>query len=167
MIVGGTRFPHKIIHKGIWKSPDNETINQIDHILIDARHSSDLIDVRSYRGPNIDSDHFLVMAKIRGRISNLKKDKHMKQDRINVDNLRIETVAREYMRQTDEEMESLEVGENVEELWIKSAPVGNKSGGRLRLRWRDSVNEDARKIGAVNLAMNRNDWLNRLGKVKA
>ncbi|XP_072380557.1 uncharacterized protein [Diabrotica undecimpunctata] len=110
MIVEGTRFLHKIIHKGTWKSPNNKTINQIDHILIDARHPSDLMDVRSYRGPNIDSDHFLVMAKIRERMSNLKKDKHnMKQDRINVDNLK----------------------DNVEELWIKCRNIITENASEI------------------------------------
>jgi hypothetical protein len=46
---------------------------QIDHILIDARHCSELMDVRSYRGANIDSDHYLIISKIRSRISNARK----------------------------------------------------------------------------------------------
>ena len=44
-------------------------MNQIDHILIQKKHSSDLKDVRCKRGVNIDSDHYLVMAKILARIS--------------------------------------------------------------------------------------------------
>jgi hypothetical protein len=37
LVIGGTHFPHKKIHKGTWKSPDNLTINHIDHVLVDAR----------------------------------------------------------------------------------------------------------------------------------
>lgn len=54
--VGSVRFPHKTIHKGTWISPDGRTTNQIDHILINSRHLRALIDVRSMRGANTDSD---------------------------------------------------------------------------------------------------------------
>jgi hypothetical protein len=61
LLVGSTMFQHKDMHKRTWKSPDGEVINQIYHILIDARHCSDLMEVWSYRGTNIDSDHYLII----------------------------------------------------------------------------------------------------------
>lgn len=76
MVIKSTYFPHKNIHKGTWMSPDKTTVNQIDHVVIDGRHSSNILDVRSY-SPNIDSDHFLVKSKLGARISqklnNIKK----------------------------------------------------------------------------------------------
>jgi endonuclease/exonuclease/phosphatase family metal-dependent hydrolase len=44
------------------------TFNQIDHFLIDGRHFSDVIDIMARRGSNIDSDHMLVVIKLRARI---------------------------------------------------------------------------------------------------
>ncbi|XP_058816345.1 craniofacial development protein 2-like [Topomyia yanbarensis] len=55
-------FQHNIPCKHIWRSPQ-QTESQIHHVLIDGRHFSDIIDVRTYRGANIDSDH-LVRVKL-------------------------------------------------------------------------------------------------------
>ena len=46
MIIGGTIFTHKNIYKVTRRSPDGGTMNKIDHILIQKKHSSDLKDVR-------------------------------------------------------------------------------------------------------------------------
>lgn len=88
--------PYKMIHKGKWKSTDNVTVSKVDYILMDPRQSSDLKDVKRYSGHNVDSDYLLVMAEIRGSVSNLKKDKSLKQQRTNVENLHIDTMMREY-----------------------------------------------------------------------
>jgi len=37
-------FPHRNFHKYTWNSPDGKTSNQIDHILIDRRWHSSLLD---------------------------------------------------------------------------------------------------------------------------
>ncbi|TBU10895.1 hypothetical protein CWI38_1488p0010, partial [Hamiltosporidium tvaerminnensis] len=34
----------------------------IDHVLIDLRHGSDILDVRTYRGADVDSDNYLVVS---------------------------------------------------------------------------------------------------------
>jgi hypothetical protein len=37
LIVESSLFPHRNVHKFTWISPDGNTHNQIDHILIDRR----------------------------------------------------------------------------------------------------------------------------------
>src|SRR5215469_10555889 len=69
LVVKSTMFPHRNIHKYTWTSPDGKTHNQIDHILIDRRRQSSILDVRSFRGAECDSDHYLVVAKLRERLA--------------------------------------------------------------------------------------------------
>ena len=70
-------IPHRNIHKYTWTCPDGKTHNHTDHILIDRRcHSSILystLEVRSFRGAECDTDHCLVVAKVRGRLAVSKK----------------------------------------------------------------------------------------------
>jgi hypothetical protein len=45
LIVKSTMFPHCNIHKFTWTSPDGKTCSQIDHILIDRRRHSSVLDI--------------------------------------------------------------------------------------------------------------------------
>jgi hypothetical protein len=38
---------------------------ECDHILIDRRWHSSILDVQSFRGADCDTDHYLVVAKVR------------------------------------------------------------------------------------------------------
>ena len=67
LVVKNTMFPHRNIYKYTWTSPDGKTHNQIDHVLIDRCHSS-VLDVRNFRGADCDTDHYLVIAKVRERL---------------------------------------------------------------------------------------------------
>ncbi|XP_049301896.1 craniofacial development protein 2-like [Bactrocera dorsalis] len=47
MVICSTRFQHKKILQATWLSPDRKTTNQIDHVVIDGRHVSSVLDVRA------------------------------------------------------------------------------------------------------------------------
>ncbi|CAH8546600.1 unnamed protein product [Schistosoma margrebowiei] len=76
IIIGGTIFPHKRIHKTTWTSPNHTTQNQIDHICINKTFRRTIEDVRTKRGADIASDHHLLIAKMK-----LKLKKHWKTGR--------------------------------------------------------------------------------------
>ena len=65
MVIGGSIFPHKRIHKTTWMSPDHNTENQIDHICISKRFRRSVHDMRVGRGADVASDHHLVVATLR------------------------------------------------------------------------------------------------------
>ena len=69
LVFKSTVFPHLNIHKHTCTSPDGKIHNQIDHIMIDRRWQSSVLNVRNFRGAYCDTDHYLVMAKVRERLA--------------------------------------------------------------------------------------------------
>jgi hypothetical protein len=67
-------FPHGNIHKIIWAS-DGKT-HKTDYILTDRRRHSSILDVRSFRAADCDTDHYLVVAKVRKRLPVSKQTTH-------------------------------------------------------------------------------------------
>ncbi|VDP80336.1 unnamed protein product [Schistosoma mattheei] len=65
LVIGGTIFPHKRIHKATWISPDHTTEKQIDHICIKKKFRRTMEDVRTRRGADVASDHHLVVATLK------------------------------------------------------------------------------------------------------
>jgi len=65
LVIGGSVFPHKETHKVTWRSPDNRTENQIDHICIGKKFRRSLQDVRAKRGADATSDHHLVVGHLK------------------------------------------------------------------------------------------------------
>jgi endonuclease/exonuclease/phosphatase family metal-dependent hydrolase len=95
LAVTGTWFQHKDIHKVTWRSPDNQTCNQVEHILVDRRHCTNVFDVRSLRGADIESDHYLICAKLKIKI------KRSEISKWNTNKLMDEGVKEEYIKELD------------------------------------------------------------------
>jgi len=45
-----------------------QTLNQIDHVIIDRGRHTNIMDVSSYRGAEADTDHQLVIIKVREKL---------------------------------------------------------------------------------------------------
>ncbi|VDO83663.1 unnamed protein product [Schistosoma margrebowiei] len=57
LVIGGTIFQHKRIHKATWISPDHTIANQIDHICINKTFRRTMENLRTRRDDDIASDH--------------------------------------------------------------------------------------------------------------
>ena len=131
MVVASTLFNHKDIRKMTWRLPDVQTFNQVDHLLIDARHASNVMDVRTFRRVNIDSDHYLSVSKIRSRISNARKSHGSYARKFNSEKLKSPEISSAYREKLNEYLTRHAGDDNnddVNEVWthlrnaIKLAP---------------------------------------------
>ena len=68
LVIGGTLFPHRDIHKLTWNSPNGRDRNQIDHLMISGVWRRSLLDVKVKRSADVGSDHNLVTAFIRTKL---------------------------------------------------------------------------------------------------
>jgi hypothetical protein len=59
-------------HKITWESPDGITKNQVDQISISNKWKKSLLNVRSYRGADIDSEHHLVITEVQMKVARVK-----------------------------------------------------------------------------------------------
>jgi hypothetical protein len=58
---------------------------QIDNVLIDKRLHSNTVDVRSFRRAHCDTDHYMVVVKVRHRLSVSKRvAQNFHMDRFNL-----------------------------------------------------------------------------------
>ncbi|XP_048759317.2 craniofacial development protein 2-like [Ostrea edulis] len=84
LVIGGSIFPHKRIHKATWRSPDHFTENQIDHICISKKFRRAWKDVRVMRGADVSSDHHLLMTAVRLRLKKFNNMTNMRTKYVSV-----------------------------------------------------------------------------------
>ncbi|XP_068204654.1 craniofacial development protein 2-like [Palaemon carinicauda] len=65
LVIGGSLFQHKDIHKYTWISPRGNYKNRIDHIGINKEIRRTQRNVRSYTVADIDSNHQLLIATLK------------------------------------------------------------------------------------------------------
>ena len=86
LVVEGTLFPYRGIHKLTWFSPSNRDRNQIDHLIINKTWRRSLMDVKVRRGADVSSDHHFVVAliqlKLRRTKNKIHKPKHIDINKI-------------------------------------------------------------------------------------
>ena len=64
LVIGGTLFQHKTIHKLTSRYPDGRTKSKIDHILVNGKWRRSLQDVKTRRLADVGSDHNLLIGKL-------------------------------------------------------------------------------------------------------
>ncbi|KAL8596941.1 hypothetical protein ACOMHN_027887 [Nucella lapillus] len=119
LIIGGTVFPHKKIHKATWISPDGRTENQIDHITIGRKWRRSLHDVRTRRGADAASDPHPVVAVLQTKLKAYKDQAGRPSFKYNVNTLKDRVKANEFKVELRNRFSALEnlTEETVEGHW--------------------------------------------------
>jgi hypothetical protein len=71
------------------------------------------MDVRLYRGSNIDSDHYLVIACLRAQILNVKQVTGIRTSKYHVSKLTSAEVVEQYRQQIEEKLNHITFTERV------------------------------------------------------
>ena len=94
LIVTNTLGPHKASRRWTWHSPNGQTHNQIDYILVRKRFKSsvNINRTRSFPGADIGSDHDLVMMTFQLHLKKMKKPEQTRM-KFDLDKLQDPTIA--------------------------------------------------------------------------
>lgn len=125
LIITNTFFEHKEIHKYTREEISRGEKSIIDYILIERDNRSIITDVRVRRGAEINSDHYLLLAKTkeklyRSTINNNNLEKKKEYISIKSYKLKNKTLAKKYAKVVNQELEIWIKDNNkmsIEELW--------------------------------------------------
>jgi hypothetical protein len=80
---------HHILSKYIWTFSEGKPHSPSDCILIDRFRHSNVLDIQSFEAADCDTDHYLVMAKVREGLGMNKQRPHRFHiERLSLMNLR-------------------------------------------------------------------------------
>jgi hypothetical protein len=90
-------FPHRNTQKFAWASPNGKTQNRVKYNLIDSHRYSSLLEDRSFRAADCDTNHYLVVAKCRDRLAvNKQRSRRFHMERLSLKKLNEEVGKEKY-----------------------------------------------------------------------
>lgn len=124
MKIMSTHFKRREIYKGTWIIPGTNQANQIDHVLIQEKYARLINNVRTYRGADANSDHFLVGIKMNNLKINKKIERKKRKQKYNMEQLKEETTARKYKKEVSDKYNMQKSADNsIEGMWEKMEQI--------------------------------------------
>ena len=132
------------IHKATWVAPNQRTFNQIDHMAISKKWRRSLLDVRGYRGVDVASDHYLVVAQIKLKLAaNKTHNQRVTLKKFNLETLNHGEIRKKFEEELKESIEQEKMQElDPTEHWTKIKQImSSKSENVLGLRQRTNAKD--------------------------
>lgn len=125
LMIMNTFFKHKEIHSYTREVKSRNEKSIIDYVLINRSNKKEILDVRAKRGPEINSDHYLVTTKLKIKINknqNMKTKRKIQKSKKVIKNYKLleEVTAKKYRDTMEIQARSIIntiEEENIEELW--------------------------------------------------
>lgn len=155
MIIANTFYEHKQIHKYTRQAATREERSIIDYILVERSNRKLVNDVRVKRGAEIDSDHFLVVAKIKNLNKEQRKETCLKRKQ--------EEKIKTYKLQKREVAESYEMIIK-DRIQTEREKLGELDAERTWQRFKEIIIDAARVtcgVNRTNYQRNNTAWWNK------
>ena len=133
--------------KWTWESPDGKTKNRIDYIIVNNRWRSSVTTCRTYSGPDVASDHKLVMAGIRIKLKTARR--HGKIRRYDVEKLEDTEMKQRYK-------------EELRRKWTKAKEEEEGAENSVEGTWkeiREIYNETAKQVLGYRETRKKKPWI--------
>lgn len=124
LVVTNTFYEHKDIHKYTRQGPKREDRSIIDYILVERDSRREVNDVRVYRGAELGTDHYMLVARMveEGEGEKVEKQNERCYERIKYYKLRERVNAEKYRTKLEEELTRVDVVNcnwTLEDLWVE------------------------------------------------
>ncbi|KAL4084963.1 hypothetical protein QTP88_027822 [Uroleucon formosanum] len=178
LMVKSTMFPHKKIHESTWRSPDGRHVNQIDHVLVNEGFNNSILDVRTVRGADSDSDHFLVAGRLRVKLKRRQETKREgAMGRFDITNLNNSAIVETFQKGIEERLRMITSwsGREVEQRWKTIKQIIQEEAGKIvgkqktkKKTWFNDICEKAleRRRNARNIWMSDTENVEKLERFK-
>ena len=112
-------FEHKQAHRTTWVSKnftDKIVRNQIDYVICQESERKHVLDARSYSGIFLDTDHYLVISKVKINQMSENTRRRYTQRKLNYENFKSAELNDKYKLELDSELKQIDLSSESDDI---------------------------------------------------
>ena len=114
--ITNTFYNGKACHKNSWRHPRSGHWHLLDYIIVRRNNLNNIKTTRSYRSADCNTDHLLIMAKMKITMRPTHREKKPKTPRVNIRNTQSETLQDRFETEFNKRCKEL-VDEHPDKMW--------------------------------------------------